>query len=115
MLPPRVLSAGAVPFLVYAAVFTFVAGAFSILTAFRTSIPLQIETLSRLASCTLTSPDETSRKLQEFFISDITFKLGRLETSYRMLMYTFMFLMTYVILSLIFAFPALPRSSMAVW
>ena len=67
-------------------------------------IPLQNEILSRLASRALASPDETSPKLQELFIGDITSKLKQLKKALRMLVYTSAYLYMYVILSLIFAF-----------
>ena len=103
LLPPRGLSNGAVPFLVYAAVCTFVAGAYSALTAFTTPDALQNQTVSRLASRALTLPDETSPTLQRLFIYDITNKLKRLHSANWMLLYTFVFLMSYVVVSLFFA------------
>jgi hypothetical protein len=103
LLPPRSLSHGAVPFLVYAATITYVAGAFAILVAFRTHPALQKETVARLASRTLSSPDETSEELQKLFIGDVSVKLHQLEKAYTMLFYTIIFLMFYWLVALLFA------------
>ena len=87
----------------YAAVCTFVAGAYAAMTAIDASPALRNETVSRLASRTLTSPDEASPTLQLLFIIDITRKLVRLHTANWMLVYTFLLLITYVAISLFFA------------
>ena len=103
LLPPRSLSHGGVPFLVYAAVFTFIAGALSILMAFNTLPALQGGTVARLSSRSLPSTDDTSARLQQLFIIDITHKLERLENAYLMLLSTFVLLMNYAVVVLMFA------------
>jgi hypothetical protein len=115
LLPPRVLSNGAVPFLVYAASFTFISGIFSIAAAVRTPPPLQNEIVSRLASRALTSVDETSPKLQRLYIGDITLKVEALRKAYRNLSRTYGLLWLFAIFSVGFAFfesyPEVSKSS----
>ena len=103
-LPTRSLSEGAIPLLVYAAMFAFLGGVFAILPAFRTRPDLQAMMLERLASRSLASPDETPESLQKLFVADSTFKLNGLEAAHRMLGYTFVFLLFYALLDFIFAF-----------